>query len=250
MRYVSYILLYLSVFYGANAYARSWSIFEYPDKPYVAFDVPFMDDENTQRYLEDFEGDTVLLAFWATWCASCVQEMPSLDNLQKDFEDLDFAVLPISQDFQGVELISKFYDEYHLTHLPIYYDLRHNLFNEFDVVGLPTAFIIDGKGRKLYKIVGVVDWSSDEIREFILSVIPGQKEAPKNSSKKHSGLNIVPRSAPQNQHKASVSSADQAKQPQETVTNNTEYKSEAVSKNIVNNTTQDQVNQNFNINQE
>lgn len=143
--------------------------------------VVFLDDKGEKYSLDNFEGKTILLVFWATWCASCIKEMPDLDVLQKDFRKLPFAIIPVSQDYQGIKIIQKYYKDYDIRYLPIYHDFKNQLFKAFSIVGLPTAILINPDGKMLVSFVGTINWYDEEIRNIILSNIPGNHPEPKNS---------------------------------------------------------------------
>lgn len=139
-------------------------------------------NEKEEKYsLDQFEGKTILLVFWATWCPSCIKEMPDLDILQKDFRKLPFEVIPISQDYHGIKAVQDYYKNYEIRYLPIYHDYKNQLFKAFSIVGLPTSILIDPDGKKLISFVGEVNWYDEEIRNMILSHIVGNNPPPKNS---------------------------------------------------------------------
>lgn len=141
----------------------------------------FFDEKGEKYSLDKFEGKTILLVFWATWCASCVKEMPDLDILQKDFRKLPFEIIPVSQDYQEVEVVKKYYQDNNLRYLPIYHDSKNQLFKAFSIVGLPTAILISPEGKMLVSFVGYINWYDKEIRDIILENIPGNHPEPKNS---------------------------------------------------------------------
>jgi len=143
--------------------------------------VIFYDDQGEQHSLDKFEGKTLLLVFWATWCSSCTKEMPDLDMLQKDFRKLPFTIIPVSQDYQGVEIVKKYYKDYGIRYLPIYHDFKNQLFKAMAIVGVPTAILISPEGKMLVSFIGAVNWFDEEIRDTILSNIPGNYPEPKNS---------------------------------------------------------------------
>lgn len=143
--------------------------------------VVFFDDKGEKYSLDNFEGKTILLVFWATWCASCIKEILDLDILQKDFRKLPFAIIPVSQDYQGIEIIQKYYKDYDIRYLPIYHDFKNQLFKAFSIVGLPTAILINPDGKMLVSFVGTINWYDEEIRNIILSNIPRNHLESKNS---------------------------------------------------------------------
>lgn len=104
---------------------------------------PFVDGDGRDLTLSDFRGRVVLLNIWATWCAPCREEMPTLDALQARLGRPDFHVLPLSIDRAGLEPVRRFYEEIGIRHLDMYLaeDIRAML--AFAVVGLPTTILLD-----------------------------------------------------------------------------------------------------------
>lgn len=137
-------------------------------KPRLVPDIPFLDENDQPHIFEEFYGQVVLLNFWATWCTPCVQEMPALSKLQKDFKRKNFKVVAMSQDFKGASVVKEFYDVNGITNLNIYLDPGNTLFRAFSVVGLPTSILIDSEGNEIARIIGIVDWENEDIRQFIL----------------------------------------------------------------------------------
>ncbi len=117
--------------------------------------------------LADFEGRVVLLNFWATWCAPCVREMPSLDRLQAALEDRGLAVLAVSIDRGGAKVIRPFAKRLGLERLGLYHDPKGALFKAFGVTGLPTTFLIDRRGRIVGAYPGAAEWDEPEARALI-----------------------------------------------------------------------------------
>ncbi len=147
----------------------------------VPDDIIFFDEEQNRHSLDQFEGETILLVFWATWCAACIKEMPDLDILQKDFRKLPFSVIPISEDYQGVKIIQEHFKSYQIRYLPIYYDYKNQLFKAFSIVGLPTSILINSDGKKIASFTNNTNWHDEKVREIILSSIPGGHPEPKNT---------------------------------------------------------------------
>lgn len=170
---------------------------EYKGSP-VPDDIPIFDETGNKHYLEEYEGKTLLIVFWATWCSPCVQEMLDLDTLQKDFRKLPFAILPIAEDHQGIKVVESFYKQNDIRHLPLLHDYRNALFNAFSVVGMPTSFLVTEDGMNVAVFKGVVNWHDDEVRAIILSHIPGNPAEPKNSYKERSLNQVIhkPKSSP------------------------------------------------------
>lgn len=188
------LLLCGSVFASSNEAVdeekMSWKYEEYKPE-LVSDDIAIFDKDNNKHYFEEYEGKTLLVVFWATWCSSCVQEILDLDILQKDFRKLPFTIIAISEDYQGVEQVKKFYKDNEIRHLDIYHDYRNSLFKSFKVVGMPTSFIITPDGKNVGSFKGVVNWYDEKVRKILLSHIQGNPVEPKNSYKDNS-LNQKP----------------------------------------------------------
>lgn len=170
-----------SLFLGViqNSYAAKTTILDH--EAYSDTETPFFDGEGGKVFLDQFEPNTVLLVFWATWCGTCADELPALDNLAKDFRKLLFKIIALSEDYQGAGVVKKYFTDNNIRHLDVFHDYQNNLFRSMSVVGLPTAFLINsnGKIKKIFK--GRIKWYDDEIRSIILQEIDGNPEIPRNS---------------------------------------------------------------------
>lgn len=144
-------------------------------------DTHFFNEAGEKVFLDQFEGKTILLCFWASWCESCVDEIPSLDILQKDFRKLPFEIVAVSEDFNGIEVAKNHFTKYGIRHLKLYHDYKNELFKEMSVVGLPTAFLIDPEGKIKIIFKGIIKWHDDKIREMLIAEIDGNHVLPKNS---------------------------------------------------------------------
>ncbi len=117
--------------------------------------------------LNDFKGKLVVINFWATWCAPCREEMPSLDILQsnKNFEDL--IVLPINVGKENKEKAKKFFNDLKIKNLKLYYDDSVKLANTFSLIGLPTTIFIDKDGDEFARIIGSVDFGDQNFIKWL-----------------------------------------------------------------------------------
>jgi thiol-disulfide isomerase/thioredoxin len=127
-----------------------------PTQPSLTFQTP----EGEIR-LEDYRGKIILVNVWATWCAPCVVEMPSLDELERLRGGDDFAVVPISMD-RNMSEAQGFYERTGLTDVPLIHDGTFAISARLELPGLPTSIIYDEYGRELARLPGEADWSSDE----------------------------------------------------------------------------------------
>src|ERR1017187_3849833 len=125
-----------------------------------------LSDGSTTVHLAGYRGSVVLLNFWATWCAPCVAEMPSLLQLHHDRPDL--AILAVSID-ENPEAYSRFLVR-HKVDLITVRDPDQKAAQLFHTEGWPETYIIDRKGFIRRKVVGPQDWGSPEIRAFLKSL--------------------------------------------------------------------------------
>jgi thiol-disulfide isomerase/thioredoxin len=157
----------------------------------VPDDVAFFGENGEKYFLDQFENKTILLIFWATWCSTCITEMPDIDCLQKDFRKLPFEVIAVSQDFQGVQAVKDYFRQQEIRHLKIYHDYNNQLFKAFSVIGLPTSFLINQDGKMVTIFTGNINWHDNSIRNIILSNIDGNPVEPRNSYKPQSLNHII-----------------------------------------------------------
>lgn len=126
--------------------------------------------------LSQFRGHVVILTFWATWCAPCVYEMPSLDRLAANASGRDLTVLAISIDRANPLAVGSWLASHHLGHLQTAVDPDQRLgttsLNGIDgsklpIWSLPISYVIDRQGRVLGYLGGAVKWDSPEARSFV-----------------------------------------------------------------------------------
>lgn len=138
-------------------------------------DIAFNDDKGQPRSLAEWKGKVVLLNLWATWCAPCKLEMPSLDRLQAKLGGADFAVLPVSLDRGGADVPRKFLSASNLANLPLLQDETAGLAGKIGAIGLPATLILDREGREVARLLGPAEWDSPHAVAVIREVIAGQR---------------------------------------------------------------------------
>lgn len=115
--------------------------------------------------LSDYRGKVVLVNIWATWCPSCVDEMPSMENLYQKLKNEDFEILAVSIDSLGAEVVEPFMKKYKLT-FPALMDSEGTLRIAYSTTGVPESFIIDKGGRLVKKIIGPLDWTNPGVLSY------------------------------------------------------------------------------------
>ena len=122
----------------------------------------FIGKDGERVELADFKGKVVLLNLWATWCAPCVKEMPSLDALQARLGGKSFEVVALSLDRGGRNVVEPFLAKLNVRNLAIYLDPQSTAMSVFKPRGLPTTVIIDREGYEVGRLEGEAEWNSEE----------------------------------------------------------------------------------------
>jgi len=122
-------------------------------------------DTDRKVTLSELRGKVVVLNFWATWCAPCVEEMPSLVQLQQRFKDKGLTVVGISIDVDN-DAYHKFLKDYKID-FPTVRDPDQRTSNLYGSFKWPETYIIDRNGIVRRKFIGPVEWSQPEIVDFL-----------------------------------------------------------------------------------
>jgi len=112
--------------------------------------------------LKDFGGKVVLVNFWATWCAPCVRELPSIDRLAATLDGEEFKVVAINIDRGGKPVAHKMVRRLKLKNLDLYLDRENTAVRGFGVRQMPTTYVFDRKGREVGKLEGGAEWDEPE----------------------------------------------------------------------------------------
>jgi peroxiredoxin len=127
--------------------------------------------------LDDFDGKVVLLNFWATWCANCRKEMPAMERLYQSVRAEGFEIVAISVDQAATEKVKAFADELKLS-FPVLHDRDSIISRLYSNPGVPVSYLVDRKGRIVYRVLGEYDWFSPEARDTVQALL---EEARKNN---------------------------------------------------------------------
>ncbi len=132
----------------------------------------FLDAAGSQTSIAAFRGKVVLLNFWATWCAPCLAELPSLDRLQERLGDEGLAVVAVSED-KGAALdrARALLVRRGLDHLRFFHDDGSALVRDLGVRGLPASVIIDRDGREMARLAGAAEWDSPSMVTYFRTIL-------------------------------------------------------------------------------
>ena len=120
--------------------------------------------------LADYRGKVVLLNFWATWCAPCREEMPSMQSLRESLEGRPFAVLAVNVG-EGERAARDFGDKMALR-FPILLDRDMTTTRAWSARVLPASYVIGPDGKVAYSYLGAIDWSSPQVKSALERLMP------------------------------------------------------------------------------
>jgi thiol-disulfide isomerase/thioredoxin len=131
--------------------------------------VIFKDTNQKDVDLATFKGKLLVLNFWATWCAPCREEMPSLDFLQSDSRLNNLIVFPINIGQENLLKTESFFKELKIKNLNIYFDPTVNLAKKFSLRGVPTTILFNKEGKAFARILGSIDFNDEKFINWLSS---------------------------------------------------------------------------------
>ncbi len=144
------------------------------DSPATTSALPFELADGSEASLAVYQGQYVLLNFWATWCAPCREEMPSLQNLQTELGGDNFRVVTLATGRNPPQAIQRFFDEIGVTNLPQHRDINQQIAREMGIFGLPITVILNPEGQEIARLRGDAHWDSPEAIAVIEALLAGQ----------------------------------------------------------------------------
>ncbi len=127
----------------------------------------FLNDENKLLDINEYKGHLILLNFWATWCAPCKEEMPSLDILQTKEELDNLKIFPINIGKDDLEKSLKFFEDLKIKNLKLYFDSPTTLAKKFGLRGIPTSILINKDGLEFARIIGSIDFENEKFIDWL-----------------------------------------------------------------------------------
>ncbi len=137
----------------------------------------FTDPAGNVLDFASLDGQPVLLNLWATWCAPCKVEMPSLDRLAQEMGS-DLRVITVSQDMRGAELVEPYYAQQGFDNLEPWLDPKNTLDRALDNGGvLPLTILFGADGREVLRVKGGYEWDSEEAIALVSEALAGSGSA-------------------------------------------------------------------------
>ena len=129
--------------------------------------VIFLDQNDQKININDFNGNLILLNFWATWCEPCKEEMPSLDRLQNNSKLNNIKIFPINISQESLKKINDFFKDLDIEYLEPYYDAPTTLAKTLSLRGVPTSILFNTEGKEFARIIGSIDFDNLEFIEWL-----------------------------------------------------------------------------------
>ena len=134
-------------------------------------DFTLTDQQGRKLPLASLKGQPLLVNLWATWCAPCVAELPTLDKLAAQ-QTGKLRVLTVSQDMSATEKVADFLKTRGGTHLEPWLDPQNDLAFHYQASTLPTTILYDAQGHEVWRYVGGHDWSGAPAAALIAEALP------------------------------------------------------------------------------
>jgi len=142
-------------------------------KPYPAHEFRLKDLDDNLVSLADLKGKTVIINFWATWCPPCRKELPSMQRTYKKYKNEKLVILGINVG-ENWDVIAPFLSPFNIE-FPILLDTDSSELTTWKAIGLPTSFVVDGKGMVTHRFTGGRDWDDPVFRKDLEAILAANK---------------------------------------------------------------------------
>ena len=137
------------------------------EKPLEIKELKFKDFNLNDVDLTEKKGNIMILNFWATWCAPCREEMPSLDTLQFNQKLGNLKIFPINIGNEDLSKSQIFFEELNIKNLEIYFDSSITLAKKFKLRGVPTTILFNKEGYEFARIIGSIDFNNEKFIKWL-----------------------------------------------------------------------------------
>ena len=127
----------------------------------------FLDAKNKQVNIDEYQGNLIIMNFWATWCAPCKEEMPSLDILQNHKKLNNLKIFPINVGKDNLEKSLIFFKNLNIKNLRVYFDNPTTLAKKFGLRGIPTSILLNKDGLEFARIIGSINFEDEKFINWL-----------------------------------------------------------------------------------
>ena len=129
--------------------------------------IMFNNSDNKTLELNDFRGEFIILNFWATWCAPCIEEMPSLSILKKDKLLKNFEIVAVNIGGEDIQTSKKFFKDLKINNLEIYTGQGPIIGKKLKIRGLPTTIFIDKNNLEFARVIGFINFKDESFLRWL-----------------------------------------------------------------------------------
>ena len=137
------------------------------ESPKLISSLVFEDFLGNEVNLNNYRGKLIIINFWATWCAPCKEEMPSLDKLYQEGNFKSLVVFAVNMEQPNTAKSNKFFTDLNIQKLEIFFDRNLNFVKEFKLRGVPTTVLINKKGEEFARIIGSIDFQDQKFLKWL-----------------------------------------------------------------------------------
>ena len=168
-KFLIFFYLFFNVFLSisqANEDVPLHNIVQY-ESPKSISSVVFEDFLGNDVNLNDYTGSLVIINFWATWCAPCKEEMPSLDRLYQNNNLKNLVIFAVNTEQPNATKTKKFFSDLNIQKLEIFFDQNLSFVKEFKLRGVPTTVLINKKGEEFARVIGSIDFQDQKFLKWL-----------------------------------------------------------------------------------
>ena len=137
------------------------------ETPKLISPIIFEDFSGNEVELKNYLGKLIILNFWATWCAPCKKEMPTLDNLYQNNNFKNLQVFAVNIEQPNTLKTKKFFSDLNIKKLEIFFDRNLNFVKEFRLRGVPTTVLINKRSQEFARIIGEVNFQDKKFLKWL-----------------------------------------------------------------------------------
>ena len=140
-------------------------------------DLQLVDAQGSAQKLSTYRGQVVILSFWASWCGTCLTELPTFAEMEHKFQGRGLRILTVNVDEdadEGKRFAKDFWRNKKLG-FPTFFDQDRHLVEQFSIDMLPSNFVLDRQGRLVFSGFGATDWNSPQAQELLENLLSEKK---------------------------------------------------------------------------
>jgi thiol-disulfide isomerase/thioredoxin len=162
--------LILFIFLNTNVFASD--VFDIKNivihkTPKTYDNIIFLDKNDHEINIKNFDGNLIILNFWATWCEPCKEEMPSLDRLQANPMLINLKVVAINIGKENKNKVNKFFEDLNIKNFQPYFDPPITLAKKFSLRGVPTSILINKNSQEFARIIGSINFDDKKFIDWL-----------------------------------------------------------------------------------